>query len=134
MPSLLARIRKMTAKLRPRKKTAEVRVASVARCPGKSRFEQERRKAFADDLLQQAPIVSMQEAWFDEAPAVSRDAQTVSQRDSDSDDKRSSSDYSSIHSSIHSSSESRYSSSDYSSSSSDYSSSDSGGSSSSSCD
>lgn len=133
MPSLLARIRKMTAKLRPRKKTAEVRVVSVARCPGKSRFEQERRKAFADDLLQQAPIVSMQEAWFDEASAP-RDSQTVSQRDSD--DKRSSSDYSSIHSSsIHSSSsdysssESRYSSS---SSSSDYSSSsDSGGSSSS---
>lgn len=119
MPSLLARIRKMTAKLRPRKKTAEIRVASVARCPGKSRFEQERRKALADDLLQQAPIVSMKEAWFDEAPVVSRDAQTVSQRDSDSDDKRSSSsssDYSSIHSS---------SSSDYSSSS------DSGGSSSS---
>lgn len=101
MASLSARLRKMTAKLRPRKKTAEVRVVSVARCPGKSRFEQEQRKALADDLLQQAPIVSMQEAWFDEPP-VPRDSQTVSQRDSD--DKRSSSDYSS---------------SDYSSSSSD---------------
>ncbi|MFM5317390.1 hypothetical protein ACET9R_18775 [Aeromonas veronii] len=117
MASLLARVRKMTSRLRP--KAAEVRVASVSRCPGKSHFERERRKAFADDLLQQPPIVSMQEAWFDESSLVSH-------RDNDSSRHSSSSDYSSSdYSSRHSSSSSSSSSdSDYSSSSS----SDSGGS------
>ncbi|WP_439823951.1 hypothetical protein [Aeromonas caviae] len=124
MASLLARLRKLTSRLRP--KAAEVRVASVARCPGKSRFEREPRKTLADDLHQHQASVSMPLVWSDEAPIVSCDAPIVSHRDNDSS-------YHSRHSSSdsdYSSSSSRHSSSssdsDYSSSSS--SSSDSGGS------
>lgn len=129
MASLLARFRKLTARLRP--KAAEVRVASVARCPGKSHFERERRKALADDLHQHNASVSMPLVWSDEAPIISCDAPIVSQRDNDSDSKRSSESYHSSRHSDHSESyhvsSSRHSSdSDCSSSSS--SSSDSGGS------
>lgn len=118
MASLLARFRKLTARLRP--KAAEVRVASAPRCPGKSRFEREHRKTLADDLQQHQASVSMPLVWSDEAPLVSCDAPIVSHRDNDNDSKRSS-----AHSSAHSdsSSESSYhsssSDSDYSSSSSD---------------
>lgn len=120
MASLLARLRKLTSRLRP--KATEVRVASVARCPGKSRFEREHRKTLADDLHQHQASVSMPLVWSDEAPIVSCDAPIVSHRDNDS----SSSSSDSSDSSYHSSSSSRHSSSDsdYSSSSS----SDSGGS------
>ncbi len=124
MASLLARLRKLTSRLRP--KATEVRVASVARCPGKSRFEREHRKTLADDLQQHQASVSMPLVWGDEAPIVSCDAPIVSHRDNDSSyhsrhsSSSSSSDYSSSSSSDYSSS----SSSDYSSSSS----SDSGGS------
>ncbi|MFM5312171.1 hypothetical protein ACET9Q_12900 [Aeromonas caviae] len=124
MASLLARLRKLTSRLRP--KATEVRVASVARCPGKSRFEREHRKTLADDLHQHQASVSMPLVWSDEAPIVSCDAPIVSHRDNDSSyhsrHSSSDSDYSSS-----SSSSSRHSSSDsdYSSSSS---SSDSGGS------
>lgn len=109
MASLLARLRKLTSRLRP--KATEVRVASVARCPGKSRFEREHRKTLADDLHQHQASVSMPLVWSDEAPIVSCDAPIVSHRDNDSS-------YHSRHSSSSSSD------SDYSSSSS----SDSGGS------
>ncbi|MEE1913714.1 hypothetical protein [Aeromonas caviae] len=123
MASLLARVRKMTSRLRP--KAAEVRVASASRCPGKSHFERERRKAFADDLLQQPPIVSMQEAWFDESSLVShRDNDSSRHSSSSSSSDYSSSDYSSSDYSSRHSSSSDYSSSSSSSSSS----SDSGGS------
>ncbi len=116
MASLLARLRKLTSRLRP--KATEVRVASVARCPGKSRFEREHRKTLADDLQQHQASVSMPLVWSDEAPIVSCDAPIVSHRDNDSSYHSSSS--SSSDSSYHSSS-SRHSSSDsdYSSSSSD---------------
>ncbi|MFK8771682.1 hypothetical protein [Aeromonas caviae] len=126
MASLLARLRKLTSRLRP--KATEVRVASVARCPGKSRFEREHRKTLADDLQQHQASVSMPLVWSDEAPIVSCDAPIVSHRDNDSSYHSSSSSSSSSDSSYHSSS-SRHSSSDsdYSSSSSS-SSSDSGGS------
>lgn len=128
MASLLARFRKLTARLRP--KAAEVRVSSVARCPGKSHFERERRKALADDLHQHNASVSAPLVWSDEGPLVSCDAPIVSQRDNDSDSKRSSESYHSSRHSDHSESyhvsSSRHSSdSDCSSSSS---SSDSGGS------
>ncbi len=123
MASLLARLRKLTSRLRP--KATEVRVASVARCPGKSRFEREHRKTLADDLHQHQASVSMPLVWSDEAPIVSCDAPIVSHRDNDSS-------YHSRHSSSSSSSDSDYSSSSrHSSSDSDYSSSsssDSGGS------
>lgn len=124
MASLLARLRKLTSRLRP--KATEVRVASVARCPGKSRFEREHRKTLADDLHQHQASVSMPLVWSDEAPIVSCDAPIVSHRDNDSSSSSSDSSDSSYHSSS-SSSSSRHSSSDsdYSSSSS---SSDSGGS------
>ncbi|WP_439835084.1 hypothetical protein [Aeromonas caviae] len=127
MASLLARLRKLTSRLRP--KATEVRVASVARCPGKSRFEREHRKTLADDLHQHQASVSMPLVWSDEAPIVSCDAPIVSHRDNDSSyhsrHSSSDSDYSSSSSSSrHSSSDSDYSSSSSSSSSS----SDSGGS------
>ena len=129
MASLLARLRKLTSRLRP--KATEVRVASVARCPGKSRFEREHRKTLADDLHQHQASVSMPLVWSDEAPIVSCDAPIVSHRDNDSSyhsrHSSSDSDYSSSDSDYSSSSSSRHSSSsdsDYSSSSS----SDSGGS------
>lgn len=106
MASLLARLRKLTSRLRP--KATEVRVASVARCPGKSRFEREHRKTLADDLQQHQASVSMPLVWSDEAPIVSCDAPIVSHRDNDSS-------YHSRHS-RHSSSDSDYSSSSSSSS------------------
>lgn len=124
MASLLARLRKLTSRLRP--KATEVRVASVARCPGKSRFEREHRKTLADDLQQHQASVSMPLVWSDEAPIVSCDAPIVSHRDNDSS-YHSSSSSSSSDSSYHSSS-SRHSSSDSDYSSSSSSSSDSGGS------
>ncbi len=111
MASLLARLRKLTSRLRP--KATEVRVASAPRCPGKSRFEREHRKTLADDLQQHQASVSMPLVWSDEAPIVSCDAPIVSHRDNDSSSDCSSRDYSSS-----SSSSSDYSSSDYSSSSS----------------
>ena len=114
MASLLARLRKLTSRLRP--KATEVRVASVARCPGKSRFERERRKTLADDLQQHQASVSMPLVWSDEAPIVSCDAPIVSHRDNDSSYHSSSSSDSSYHSSSrHSSSDSDYSSSSSSS-------------------
>ncbi|MFQ2434059.1 hypothetical protein ACK31N_16365 [Aeromonas caviae] len=124
MASLLARLRKLTSRLRP--KATEVRVASVARCPGKSRFEREHRKTLADDLQQHQASVSMPLVWSDEAPIVSCDAPIVSHRDNDSSYHSSSSSSSSSSDSSYHSSSSRHSSSDsdYSSSSS----SDSGGS------
>lgn len=117
MASLLARLRKLTSRLRP--KATEVRVASAPRCPGKSRFEREHRKTLADDLQQHQASVSMPLVWSDEAPIVSCDAPIVSHRDNDS----SSSDYSNSsssrdYSSSDCSSSSSSSSSDYSSSSS----------------
>ncbi|GJA44457.1 hypothetical protein [Aeromonas caviae] len=129
MASLLARLRKLTSRLRP--KATEVRVASVARCPGKSRFEREHRKTLADDLQQHQASVSMPLVWSDEAPIVSCDAPIVSHRDNDSSyhsrHSSSSSSSSDSDSSYHSSSRHSSSDSDYSSSSSS-SSSDSGGS------
>ncbi|GJA39625.1 hypothetical protein ACK302_04995 [Aeromonas caviae] len=128
MASLLARLRKLTSRLRP--KATEVRVASVARCPGKSRFEREHRKTLADDLQQHQASVSMPLVWSDEAPIVSCDAPIVSHRDNDSSyhsRHSSSSSSSDSDSSYHSSSRHSSSDSDYSSSSSS-SSSDSGGS------
>lgn len=124
MASLLARLRKLTSRLRP--KATEVRVASVARCPGKSRFEREHRKTLADDLHQHQASVSMPLVWSDEAPIVSCDAPIVSHRDNDSSyhSRHSSSSSSDSDSSYHSSSRHSSSDSDYSSSSS----SDSGGS------
>ena len=114
MASLLARLRKLTSRLRP--KATEVRVASVARCPGKSRFEREHRKTLADDLQQHQASVSMPLVWSDEAPIVSCDAPIVSHRDNDSSYHSSSSSDSSYHSSSrHSSSDSDYSSSSSSS-------------------
>lgn len=123
MASLLARFRKMTARLRP--KASEARVATVARCPGKSHFEREQRKALADGLHQHNASVSMPLVWSDETPLVSCDAPIVSQRDCDS--KRSSESY---HSSRHSDHSESYhvSSSRHSSDSDCSSSSDSGGS------
>lgn len=122
MASLLARLRKLTSRLRP--KATEVRVASVARCPGKSRFEREYRKTLADDLQQHQASVSMPLVWSDEAPIVSCDAPIVSHRDNDSSyhsrhSSSSSSSSSDSDSSYHSSSRHSSSDSDYSSSSSD---------------
>ncbi|BCR31293.1 hypothetical protein [Aeromonas caviae] len=123
MASLLARLRKLTSRLRP--KATEVRVASVARCPGKSRFEREHRKTLADDLQQHQASVSMPLVWSDEAPIVSCDAPIVSHRDNDSSyhsrhsSSSSSSSSSDSDSSYHSSSRHSSSDSDYSSSSSD---------------
>ncbi|MGL6459796.1 hypothetical protein ACSZNG_12445 [Aeromonas hydrophila] len=121
MASLLARLRKLTSRLRP--KATEVRVASVARCPGKSRFEREHRKTLADDLHQHQASVSMPLVWSDEAPIVSCDAPIVSHRDNDSSyhsrHSSSSSSSSDSDSSYHSSSRHSSSDSDYSSSSSD---------------
>ncbi|MFQ2738112.1 hypothetical protein ACK3Y8_05630 [Aeromonas caviae] len=101
-----------------------MRVASVARCPGKSRFEREHRKTLADDLHQHQASVSMPLVWSDEAPIVSCDAPIVSHRDNDSSyhsrhSSSSSSSDSDSDSSYHSSSRHSSSDSDYSSSSSD---------------